>query len=522
MNQLHALADTLQDLSRWNAFRLRLFFEGIVVGIAGGFTIGSFIWALDESSEIRRHIFSTYIEPALSNGDVIPFCAWLIFAVFLAYIVYRLCVHETMAMGGGIPQVKGELLGYFHMRWLPVLYVKFSAMVLGILGGLSIGREAPSVQIGAAVAKGISRILKRVPLEERYLITSGSSAGLAAAFSAPLAGTVFALEEMNQSFSSALLLPSMASAVSATIVTRYVFGQEGIFIFPPIPATTHLLILPLILAGAICGPLGVFYNYGLTHVGRFYNAIHLKGVFPRLLFAFILGAFVCLALPQITEGGDGLVNSIVDKHPTLSMLLVLFAGKYLFTVLSTGSGIPGGFLVPMFSIGALVGAIESNIFISLGIIDPMYGTNIITAAMAAFVTASMRSPITSVLLILELTGDFSHLTALVLTAAIAYVTSALVGGKPIYGQLLAISLKNRKQPAKETRTILEIPICPGSYLSGKKIEDIHWPACCTLIDVRQNEQAHIPQPDLVLKPGMHLYVYALPKDGTKLLHLGRS
>lgn len=100
MNQLHALADTLQDLSRWNAFRLRLFFEGIVVGIAGGFTIGSFIWALDESSEIRRHIFSTYIEPALSNGDVIPFCAWLIFAVFLAYIVYRLCVHETMAMGG--------------------------------------------------------------------------------------------------------------------------------------------------------------------------------------------------------------------------------------------------------------------------------------------------------------------------------------------------------------------------------------------------------------------------------------
>ena len=499
MNQLHALADTLQDLSRWNAFRLRLFFEGIVVGIAGGFTIGSFIWALDESSEIRRHIFSTYIEPALSNGDVIPFCAWLIFAVFLAYIVYRLCVHETMAMGGGIPQVKGELLG-----------------------GLSIGREAPSVQIGAAVAKGISRILKRVPLEEKYLITSGSSAGLAAAFSAPLAGTVFALEEMNQSFSSALLLPSMASAVSATIVTRYVFGQEGIFIFPHMPATTHLLILPLILAGAICGPLGVFYNYGLTHVGRFYNAIHLKGVFPRLLFAFILGAFVCLALPQITEGGDGLVNSIVDKHPTLSMLLVLFAGKYLFTVLSTGSGIPGGFLVPMFSIGALVGAIESNIFISLGIINPMYGTNIITAAMAAFVTASMRSPITSVLLILELTGDFSHLTALVLTAAIAYVTSALVGGKPIYGQLLAISLKNRKQPAKETRTILEIPICPGSYLSGKKIEDIHWPACCTLIDVRQNEQAHIPQPDLVLKPGMHLYVYALPKDGTKLLHLGRS
>ncbi len=98
----------------------------------------------------------------------------------------------------------------------------------------------------------------------------------------------------------------------------------------------------------------------------------------------------------------------------------------LICLLSTGSGIPGGFLVPMFALGGLLGAIESSIFISVGILDPIFSNNIVTAAMAAFVTASMRSPITSVLLILELTGDFSHLTTLVLASAIAYVTSALV------------------------------------------------------------------------------------------------
>ena len=206
-----------------------------------GLIIGSFVWVLHQASVIRQFIYQSYITPALFAGNWLPFIGWIVFALLLSLIIYRLCIHETMAMGGGIPQVKGELLGIFHMKWLSVLYVKFIGVVLGILGGLSIGREAPSVQIGAAAAKGISRLFGRFPLEEKYLITSGSSAGLAAAFSAPLAGTVFALEEMNQSFSSAVLLPSMAAAVTATMVTRYIFGESALFIFPTMPDSTIAL-----------------------------------------------------------------------------------------------------------------------------------------------------------------------------------------------------------------------------------------------------------------------------------------
>lgn len=522
MKRIHQLSKTLQALIAWDAFKLRLFFEGILVGFVVGLIIGSFVWVLHQASVIRQFIYQSYITPALFAGNWLPFIGWIVFALLLSLIIYRLCIYETMAMGGGIPQVKGELLGIFHMKWLSVLYVKFIGVVLGILGGLSIGREAPSVQIGAAAAKGISRLFGRFPLEEKYLITSGSSAGLAAAFSAPLAGTVFALEEMNQSFSSAVLLPSMAAAVTATMVTRYIFGESALFIFPTMPDSTIALIIPIILVGAICGPFGVLYNYGLTHVGLFYKKISLHGVWSRLFFALVIGAFVCLWLPEITEGGDDLVNSIVANRPGLLFLILLFIGKYIFTILSTGSGIPGGFLVPMFALGGLLGAIESSIFISVGILDPIFSNNIVTAAMAAFVTASMRSPITSVLLILELTGDFSHLTTLVLASAIAYVTSALVGGKPIYGELLSKALSKHPKTTKKARTLIEVPVGPGSYLENKQIKEIAWPTCSTVVEIKNGEHTLIPTADVRLSTGMILYVLTLPSNSPQLLKMGQS
>ena len=493
MKRIHQLSKTLQALIAWDAFKLRLFFEGILVGFVVGLIIGSFVWVLHQASVIRQFIYQSYITPALFAGNWLPFIGWIVFALLLSLIIYRLCIHETMAMGGGIPQVKGELLGIFHMKWLSVLYVKFIGVVLGILGGLSIGREAPSVQIGAAAAKGISRLFGRFPLEE-----------------------------MNQSFSSAVLLPSMAAAVTATMVTRYIFGESALFIFPTMPDSTIALIIPIILVGAICGPFGVLYNYGLTHVGLFYKKISLHGVWPRLFFALVIGAFVCLWLPEITEGGDDLVNSIVANRPGLLFLILLFIGKYIFTILSTGSGIPGGFLVPMFALGGLLGAIQSSIFISVGILDPIFSNNIVTAAMAAFVTASMRSPITSVLLILELTGDFSHLTTLVLASAIAYVTSALVGGKPIYGELLSKALSKHPKTTKKARTLIEVPVGPGSYLENKQIKEIAWPTCSTVVEIKNGEHTLIPTADVRLSTGMILYVLTLPSNSPQLLKMGQS
>lgn len=146
---------------------------------------------------------------------------------------------------------------------------KITAGALGIGAGLSLGREGPSIQIGAVAAQGLSRLMGRTRMEERYLITSGASAGLAAAFNAPLAGTMFALEELHRNFSGAVLLPTMASAISATIVSQFFFGSATSFSFPLLVHLPSEYLWCVALIAVSCGFAGIVFNYGLLHMDAF-------------------------------------------------------------------------------------------------------------------------------------------------------------------------------------------------------------------------------------------------------------
>ncbi len=179
----------------------------------------------------------------LASGGILLNLGWFAVLLAAALLLWRLGVYEPNAGGSGIPQVKGVILGAIRMRWLRILWVKLVGGIVGIGLGLSLGREGPSIQIGAVTAQGLSRAFGRTRMEERYLITAGASAGLAAAFNAPLAGVMFALEELHRNFSGVVLAPSMAAALLATMVSRYVFGRAPVFHFgmlPPFPSPVHV------------------------------------------------------------------------------------------------------------------------------------------------------------------------------------------------------------------------------------------------------------------------------------------
>lgn len=131
--------------------------------------------------------------PALLGG-------WFLALFVLACIVGKLVKFEPMISGSGIPQVEGEMMGKLDQVWWKVLPAKFLGGFLSLFSGLSLGREGPSIQIGAMAGKAVSKALKREKTEERYLLTCGASAGLAAAFHAPLAGVLFSLEEIHKIF----------------------------------------------------------------------------------------------------------------------------------------------------------------------------------------------------------------------------------------------------------------------------------------------------------------------------------
>ena len=518
------LFETYVALDNWHKFRLRLFIEGIFVGIFGGLCISLFRFLLGEAETLRIFVYNAFLIPATAKENFVPLLLWGSVLVVTGFLLYRMCLYAPMAGGSGIPQVKGVILGLYKMKWFRILWVKIIAGALGIGAGLSLGREGPSIQIGAVAGQGISRFLGRTRMEERYLITSGASAGLAAAFNAPLAGMMFALEELHRNFSGAVLLPTMTSAITATIVTRFFFGNSTSFHFinlVPMPAD-HLGLVVLIAISA--GFAGILFNYGLLHTGAFYNLPVFKNQYVKILFALFSACLLGFFLPQVLGGGNGLVDQLAaGRYTSLSFLLILLFGKYIFTLISYGCGVPGGFFLPLLVIGALLGSVEANVLSALGLINEVFAPNIIIIGMVSLFAASVRSPITGTLLILEMTGDFGHLMALALGSAVAYITAELLKGEPIYDALLKKSLSAKPDKAcEEERNIVEVPVGSGSILEGKKIRDVPRMRQTIIIDLKRHGQSVIPDPDIRLQAEDFLYILTASKNAETLKRLGEE
>ena len=518
------LFETYVALDNWHTFRLRLFIEGIFVGIFGGLCISLFRFLLGEAEALRIYAYNAFLIPAVAKENFIPLCLWAAALVVTGFLLYRMCLYAPMAGGSGIPQVKGVILGLYKMKWFRILWVKIIAGALGIGAGLSLGREGPSIQIGAVAGQGLSRLLGRTRMEERYLITSGASAGLAAAFNAPLAGMMFALEELHRNFSGAVLLPTMTSAITATIVTHFFFGRSTSFHFlnlVPMPAE-HLGLVVLIAISA--GFAGIIFNYGLLHIGSFYNLPFFKNQYVKILFALFSACLLGFFLPQVLGGGNTLVDQLAaGRFTSLSFLVLLLIGKYVFTLISYGCGVPGGFFLPLLVVGALLGSVEAHVLVSLDLINQVYTPNIIIIGMVSLFAASVRSPITGTLLILEMTGDFGHLMALALGSAVAYITAELLKGEPIYDALLKKSLSAKPDRAcEEERNIVEVPIGSGSLLEGKKIRDVPRMKQTIIIDLKRHGESVIPDPDIRLQADDFLYILTAGKNAAALKQLGEE
>lgn len=518
------LFETYVALDNWHTFRLRLFIEGIFVGIFGGLCISLFRFLLGEAEALRIYAYNAFLIPAVAKENFISLCLWAAALVVTGFLLYRMCLYAPMAGGSGIPQVKGVILGLYKMKWFRILWVKIIAGALGIGAGLSLGREGPSIQIGAVAGQGLSRLLGRTRMEERYLITSGASAGLAAAFNAPLAGMMFALEELHRNFSGAVLLPTMTSAITATIVTHFFFGRSTSFHFlnlVPMPAE-HLGLVVLIAISA--GFAGIIFNYGLLHTSSFYNLPFFKNQYVKILFALFSACLLGFFLPQVLGGGNTLVDQLAaGRFTSLSFLVLLLIGKYVFTLISYGCGVPGGFFLPLLVVGALLGSVEANVLVSLDLINEVYTPNIIIIGMVSLFAASVRSPITGTLLILEMTGDFGHLMALALGSAVAYITAELLKGEPIYDALLKKSLSAKPDRAcEEERNIVEVPIGSGSLLEGKKIRDVPRMKQTVIIDLKRHGESVIPDPDIRLQADDFLYILTASKNAAALKQLGEE
>lgn len=433
------LLELLVDKKR---FSLRLLLEGLAVGLGAGISISIFRYLL-ACSEILRPVIYHNLREALADGQWQWLALYILSFIIIAYLLKLIVAREPMCTGSGIPQIKGILQGDMSMRWFSVLWSKIIGGVLAIGAGMSLGREGPSVQIGACVGQGLSQTSRRTRFESRILMTAGAGAGLAAAFNAPLAGVIFGLEEMQKTISPALLLTGITASITAATVTEVVFGMSPVF------SMGYLLPLPLnlfdvlVAAGIVIGLLGRLFNIALAYSLDTYSRLGLSGM-KKPLVPLALAGILGFVLPEILGGGNLLVDSLVVTDYTIGFLCLLFVGKFLFTMICFGSGVPGGIFLPMLVLGAAGGAVLAKLLVLAGLLPAMYYADIIVFGMASYFSAVVKSPVTGSILILEMTGSFQHMLALLVVSLTAYVISDLTGGRPVYDELLDRALGKSK------------------------------------------------------------------------------
>ena len=433
------LLELLVDKRR---FSLRLLLEGLAVGLGAGISISVFRYLL-AGSEILRPVIYHNLREALADGQWQWLALYILSFIIIAYLLKLIVAREPMCTGSGIPQIKGILQGDMSMRWFSVLWSKIIGGVLAIGAGMSLGREGPSVQIGACVGQGLSQTSRRTGFESRILMTAGAGAGLAAAFNAPLAGVIFGLEEMQKTISPALLLTGITASITAATVTEVVFGMSPVF------SMGYLLPLPLnlfdvlVAAGIVIGLLGRLFNIALAYSLNTYSRLGLSGM-KKPLVPLALAGILGFVLPEILGGGNLLVDSLVVTDYTIGFLCFLFVGKFLFTMICFGSGVPGGIFLPMLVLGAAGGAVLAKLLVLAGLLPAMYYADIIVFGMAAYFSSVVKSPVTGSILILEMTGSFQHMLALLVVSLTAYVISDLTGGRPVYDELLDRALGKSK------------------------------------------------------------------------------
>ena len=409
--------------------------EGLCVGLIGGFIVLLYRVALTFAGNWLIKILS-YIK-----GNPFRCVVWFLILMALAWIVGRLVKWEPMISGSGIPQVEGEVSGRLSQNWKRVLPAKFAGGFLCMLGGLSLGREGPSIQLGAMAGQGISRALGRGKREEKFLMTCGASAGLSAAFHAPLAGMMFAVEEIHKTFSIPILLPVMTASVTADYIASHILGLDPVFHFQITEYLPQNYYWLLILLGILVGVSGVFYNWGMLKAQELYRKIPFLKETGRLLIAFLTAGVLGLVMPSVLGSGSGLIVSLTKGEMVLGMVVLTLVVKFLFSAVSFGSGAPGGIFFPLLILGALLGTVFAMTGAEFFGLDPVYINNFVLLGMTGFFTAIVRAPLTGIILLFEMSGSISQMLSLSIVSVTAYIVATLMRSEPIYDSLLKRILK---------------------------------------------------------------------------------
>lgn len=353
-------------------------------------------------------------------------------ALFAGYLLYRFFPD---ARGSGVPQTKAALFARQGFISIRTVVGKFLCSSMTLASGVPLGREGPSVQIGGGIASVLGRTLGLQADKVRSLVTVGAAAALAAAFNTPIAAVLFSLEEVMGNLHAPVLGSVVLSAATSWLVLRLMLGDEPLFHVPQYQVVHPLEFGVYALLGLIGGLVSVaFVKLLLRMRERFLNMPRWSRAVQPAIGGLVVG-LASLFVPAVLGVGYGFVSDALNGSMPLKMMALLVVLKVLATATAYASGNAGGIFGPSLFIGAMVGGTVGNVFHTL---LPEHTATAGAYALVGMGTAFagiLRVPMTSVIMIFEVTHDYAIIVPLMISNLISFFVSKRLQRQPIYEAL---------------------------------------------------------------------------------------
>ncbi|MDA8216750.1 MAG: chloride channel protein [Dehalococcoidales bacterium] len=437
---------------------------GLLVGITSGLGAVVFRYLIQGFNYVFFDLLQSGLATFMGSSTVIviPAIGGLIFGPMIYFFARE-------AKGHGVPEVM-MAVALRGGRIRPVVaVVKSLASAVCIGSGGSVGREGPIVQIGSALGSTVGQLFRMSDDRVRTLVACGAAGGIAATFNAPIAGVFFALEIILSEFTTRAFGVVVIAAVTASVIGRFAFGSQPAFPVPPYELVSVTEFPLYALLGVLAAVVGVGFTRLLYWFEDRFDDIRMKEYLKPVLGGLLLGA-IGLFYPQVFGVGYPAISDALTGNFAITLLLALLVLKTLAVSLTIGSGGSGGVFAPSLFLGAMFGTafgVAANAFYP-GLTAPPGAYGLV--GMAAVFAGSARAPITAVIILFELTGDYLIILPLMVAVVISTLTSEALSRDTIY----TLKLRRRGIDLRAGRDVdLMRTITTGQAMTSEVVTATH-------------------------------------------------
>ena len=424
-----------------------------LVGLAGGFGAIGFRALIDLVQSLAYGAKGDLLALALATPWYLKVWVPAVGGMVVGPLVY---FFAREAKGHGVPEVMEAVAlrkGVIRKR---IVFVKTMASAVSIGVGGSVGREGPIVQIGSAIGSSIGQFLKISAERIRILVGCGAAAGIAATFNAPIAGSMFALEIVLGDFGVATFSPIVISSVAATAVSRHFLGNTPAIIVPPYQLVSAWELPVYALMGLFCALVAVTFTRTLYRAEDLFDQLNFPEYLKPVPGGLVIGV-LALFFPHIMGVGyPAIDHALAGKLSWVFMFLLIFC-KIFATSITIGSGFSGGIFAPSLFVGAMAGGFFGTVVHGFFPEVTAHPGAYSIVGMGAVVAGTTHGPLSAILILFEMTGNYLIILPLMIACIISSVAARQLCEDSIYTLKLARRGINLRA-GKEINVLNSIPV----------------------------------------------------------------